>query len=199
LPFGGIFLSDNEVNEQCKGTCYFGQESPSPMHHKLKYIPTGRDIQEHTLTLDAVYADTYNVKASDKHNYYSAQEALITYNYMISNDYNGGNQRAFVVSRSSSIMQGMLDSQVNTAARWLENYSTIQDMSNSITDIMQQNIMGVTFSGANICGYHWNASPELCARWYKIGAFYPLAINHNSRDSSPQAPHDFSIDIKDEI
>jgi hypothetical protein len=55
LPYSGIFLSDNEVNEACTGTCYFGQESPSPMHHKLGYIPTGRNIESHTLTLDAVY------------------------------------------------------------------------------------------------------------------------------------------------
>jgi alpha-glucosidase (family GH31 glycosyl hydrolase) len=103
------------------------------------------------------------------------------------------------VSRSSAITQGSLDGNVNNAARWLENYSTIQDMSNSITDIMQQNIMGITMSGSNICGYHWNTSPELCARWYKIGAFYPLAVNHNSRDSSPQAPHDFPEPYKSEI
>ena len=59
--------------------------------------------------------------------------------------------------------------------------------------------MGVTFSGSNICGYHWNTTPELCARWYKIGAFYPLAINMNSRDNSPQAPYDFDASIKEEI
>lgn len=119
---------------------------------------------------------------------------------MVSNDYRGGNHRAFVVSRSAAITQANLDSNVNTAGRWLENFSTIQDMSNSVTEIMQQNIYGVTFSGANICGYHWNTTPELCARWYKIGAFYPLAINLNHRDNSvSQAPYDFSSDIKDEI
>ena len=119
---------------------------------------------------------------------------------MISNDYRGGNQRAFVVSRSAAITQANLDGNVNTAGRWLENYSTIQDMSNSITEIMQQNIYGVTFSGSNICGYHHNTTPQLCARWYKMGAFYPLAINMNHRDNSvDQAPHLFDTAIKDEI
>lgn len=99
------------------------------------------------------------------------------------------------MSRSAAIKQAYLDSEVNTAARWLENFSTIQDMSNSITDIMQQNIYGVTMSGANICGYHGDTTPELCARWYKIGAFYPLAVNHNVRGARSQAPYDFSADI----
>jgi alpha-glucosidase (family GH31 glycosyl hydrolase) len=72
-------------------------------------------------------------------------------------------------------------------------------MSNSITDIMQQNIFGVTMSGANICGYHGDTTPELCARWYKIGAFYPLAVNHNVRGARSQAPYDFSADIMAEI
>lgn len=84
LPFSGIFLSDNEVNEACSGTCYWEQEAPSPMHHKLKYIPTGRNIEDNTISLDAVYSDTYSIKPSDRHNYYSSQEALITYQYMTS-------------------------------------------------------------------------------------------------------------------
>jgi hypothetical protein len=55
---------------------------------------------------------------------------------MISDDFKGGNHRAFVISRSAAITQANLDGSVNVAGRWLENYSTIQDMSNSITDIM---------------------------------------------------------------
>lgn len=106
------------------------------MHHKLKYVPTGRNIEEGTITLDAVYSDTYNIKPSDRHNYYSSQESLITYQFMISDDFKGGNHRAFVISRSAAITQANLDGSVNVAGRWLENYSTIQDMSNSITDIM---------------------------------------------------------------
>jgi len=74
LPFSGIFLSDNEINMKgCNGICYWDQESPSPMHHKLGYVPTGRNIEEDTITLDAVYADTYNIKPGDRHNYYSSQ------------------------------------------------------------------------------------------------------------------------------
>jgi hypothetical protein len=64
-------------------------------------------------------------------------EASVTYDFFISDAYYQNTRRSFVVSRSASIRQSWVDRDVNTAARWLENYSTIQDMANSITDIMQ--------------------------------------------------------------
>ena len=60
---------------------------------------------------------------------------------------------------------------------------------------MAQNIFGVPLSGADICGYEGNTTPELCARWHVVGAFQPFSRNYNSFLSSSQEPYEFSDDI----
>lgn len=103
VEFNGIFLSDNEVQESCNGTCYWWQKSPDALQKKLTYIPTGRNLEVNTLSLDAVYADTWSISPSDRHNYYASQEARTTYDFFISDSYYNGTRRAFVVSRSAAI------------------------------------------------------------------------------------------------
>jgi len=89
-----------------------------------------------------------------------------------------------IVSRSSFAGQGKY------SARTLgDNESNYNYMAYSVTGVMLSNIMGQPMAGADICGYRGDASMELCARWYTVGAFYPFSRNHNSLEATAQEPY----------
>mmetsp|Transcript_28241 Transcript_28241/g.42748 ORF Transcript_28241/g.42748 Transcript_28241/m.42748 type:complete len:335 (-) Transcript_28241:203-1207(-) len=86
----------------------------------------------------------------------------------------------------------------HVASRWLgDNFADISYLSYSITGIMAHNIMGIPFAGADICGFMSDTTPELCAQWHTVGAFYPFTRNHNSWNTVAQEPWVFKNDVYD--
>jgi len=57
IAFDGLWMDMNEASNFCTGVCYESQRSETPVKYNLPYVPTGRDLEEKSITLDAVHAD----------------------------------------------------------------------------------------------------------------------------------------------
>lgn len=55
VPFDGLWEDMNEASNFCNGVCYADQADESPVKHKLPYIPSARDLETKSLSLDSVH------------------------------------------------------------------------------------------------------------------------------------------------
>ena len=102
-------------------------------------------------------------------------------------------KRGFVLSRSTIASSG------HFMAHWLgDNVSSWVDMIYSVPGVLAMNLFGIPMVGADICGFNYNVSAELCARWVQLGALgYTLVRNHNTYVTIPQEPYSFGPSVLD--
>ncbi|KAI7854312.1 alpha glucosidase [Circinella umbellata] len=117
----------------------------------------------------------------DLHSLYGHSECKLTRDALIEHN---KTERPFILTRSSFSGSGRY------AGHWTgDNASKWKYLKSSITEIFNVQMFGISYSGADVCGFNDNTTETLCTRWQELGAFYPFARNHNAKAPPSQEPY----------
>lgn len=84
-----------------------------------------------------------------------------------------------------------------SAATWTgDNVANWDYLRISIPMCLTNNIAGMPFIGADIAGFSGDPEPELVARWYQAGLWYPFFRAHAHIDSKRREPYLFAEPLK---
>ena len=151
IEFDGIWLDMNEVSNFCTGTCIPEDIVPpgESVLGKLIYSPGSRNLNEKSLSVDGQHSD--GGIQLNYHSLFGLMQGETTHRY-----FSDQNLRSLIISRSTFAGQGKFTS------HWLgDNDSTFDFLKYSISGIMNMNIFGINFVGADICGFRNVATEDL--------------------------------------
>ncbi|XP_005624079.1 lysosomal alpha-glucosidase isoform X1 [Canis lupus familiaris] len=179
VPFDGMWIDMNEPSNFVRGSVY---GCPDNDLENPPYVPgvVGGTLRAATICASSrqLLSTHYNL-----HNLYGLTEAIASHRALVK----ARGTRPFVISRSTFAGHGQY------AGHWTGDvWSSWEQLSYSVPEILLFNLLGVPLVGADVCGFLGNTSEELCVRWTQLGAFYPFMRNHNDLNSLPQEPYRFS-------
>lgn len=139
----------------------------------------------------------------DTHNIYGHMMSIASHTAMLARR---PLKRTMVITRSTFMGTG------STVGHWLgDNVSTWHHCKSrtciakptyanyhldrqSIRHLLQfTSIFQIPMAGADICGFGGDTTEELCARWTRLGAWYPFMRNHYTKNSIPQEPYRWPV------
>ncbi|XP_076463036.1 putative maltase-glucoamylase 2 [Babylonia areolata] len=145
-------------------------------------------ISDKTLCMNGVQGQHNEYRHYDVHSLYGWSQTRVS----LESARAATGERSVVISRSTFAGSGKY------AGHWLgDNTSIWSHLAESIIGMLDFNLFGIPYNGADICGFFRNATEELCLRWMQLGAFYPFSRNHNSIDNKDQDPGVFGDTVAD--
>ena len=119
----------------------------------------------------------------DVHNLNGLTFVNATYHALIERK-KGERARPFVLTRSFYTGSQRL------GAMWTgDNLATWGHLEGSFAMLLSLSVAGFSFTGADVGGFFGNPDPELLARWYQAGAFYPFFRAHSHIDTRRREPY----------
>uniref|UniRef100_A0A670IDX3 Maltase n=1 Tax=Podarcis muralis TaxID=64176 RepID=A0A670IDX3_PODMU len=191
IKFDGIWIDMNEPANFVNGAV--GGCGNSELNFPV-YIPNllGRDVGLSSKTLcmqsQQFLADGTPVRHYDVHNLYGWSQTKPTLDALQS----ATGERGIIIPRSTYPSSG------KWAGHWLgDNFSRWDQLLKSIIGMMEFSLFGISYTGADICGFNEHTNYQMCARWMQLGAFYPFARNHNGIGYVRQDPVSFDRAFED--
>ncbi|KAG1930730.1 maltase-glucoamylase, intestinal [Pimephales promelas] len=184
MKFDGLWIDMNEpasfVHGTVGGKCLGDPNLENPPYMPpLESMHMGLNHKTLCMNSEQILADGKRVKHYDVHNLYGWSHTEPTYKALL----NTTGKRGVVITRSTYPSSG------RWAGHWLgDNYSAWDQLLKSIIGMMEFSIFGISYTGADICGFFNPAEYEMCLRWMQLGAFYPFSRNHNTINMPRQDP-----------
>ncbi|XP_056421060.1 sucrase-isomaltase, intestinal isoform X1 [Hyla sarda] len=191
IRFDGLWIDMNEPASFVHGSVYGCRNETL---NNPPYVPAlsfrSEGLTHKTLCMDSrqYLPDGTPVNHYDVHNLYGWSHAKPTYDALR----NITGERGIVITRSTYPSSG------KWAGHWLgDNTAAWNQVDKSIIGMLDFSLFGISYTGADICGFFENTTYELCARWMQLGAFYPFARNHNGIGWRRQDPVSFDANFED--
>ncbi|XP_014441943.1 probable maltase-glucoamylase 2 [Tupaia chinensis] len=182
LKFDGLRIDMNEPSNFVDGSV---RNCNNEILNNPPYMPylESRDkgLSSKTLCMESqqILPDGSLVRHYDVHSLYGWSQTRPTYEAV--QEVTG--QRGIVITRSTFPSSG------RWAGHWLgDNTAAWDQLKKSIIGMMEFSLFGISYTGADICGFFGDAEYEMCIRWMQLGAFYPFSRNHNTVGTRRQDP-----------
>ncbi|NXA42051.1 MGA protein, partial [Eudromia elegans] len=182
LKFDGLWIDMNEPSSFVNGAVYGCRDVQlnfPPYMPRLASRSEGLNSKTLCMEGQQYLSDGTPVRHYDVHNLYGWSQTKPTLDAL----QNVTKERGIVVTRSTYPSSG------KWSGHWLgDNTAAWDQLAKSIIGMMEFSLFGVSYTGADICGFFQNAEYEMCVRWMQLGAFYPFSRNHNGKGTKRQDP-----------
>ena len=189
-------LQAEEVSSVDWYTSYGSDYMTENSTYFLPFIPQKNNLDWYTIALNVTHNATKNINEKnitydqyDVHSLYGLMQSKVTHE-ILSNVTHRGELNPLYDFRKLITSTGTYSGSGQYAQHNLAQMTrSWEHMRYSIAQIMNFNMFGIPFTGGDVCGNKqdgviedFDEEYELCARWYQLSTFYPLARSYRDID-----------------